>query len=449
MTKPEPNLSLWRLSWPIGIELLLQFLMGAVDTMMVSRIGDAAVSAAGLSNQVLMSGMMAFAVINAGAGVVISRKWGSMQMADARKAAILSIQFSLLAGLLTGFVFYCFAGTILSFLGTPAEVLQYGTGYLTIVGSCTVWTVLLSVMGSIIRSTGNTRGPMYISLGMNLVHVLLNGVLIFGLFGMPEMGLAGAAYSNVISRILACLFIAILAYNCFRGTWRLPEWWSLDRKILREMLQIGLPVCVTAVSWGYAQVIVSSLVSRMGADTLAAYTYMQTIQQLPWLITAAIGGAMQIQVGQLHGALRHAEAHASVYRAIQAGIGIVAGLSVLLTLGGPWVLGLFTANQEIIRQCLPALAVCIVWQPLRLMGYCSSNALNVVGNANVVAGMTVFGMWVLQAGGTYVIGSVFGLGLTGVFLAMLADEIVRMSVFMRKWSTRRTLYAAKGSTSAV
>lgn len=441
MQDSPKNLSLWRLSWPIGTELLLQFLMGTADTMMVSRLGDHAVSAAGLSNQIIMSALTVFAVVNAGAGVVVARKWGAGLTHEARKAAVLSVQFSLLAGLLAGLFFYLMSGSVLSFMGAPDEVLPAGSLYLQIVGSCTVWMLVLSVMGAVIRSTGDTRGPMFVTIGMNLVHILLNAVLIFGLLGAPEMGLAGAAVSNAVSRALACLCMAGLLYHRFRGTWRRDEWRTADRPILKEMLAIGLPVSVTAVSWGYSQVVISSIISRMGAETLAAFTYLQTIQQLPWIITAAIGGALQIRIGQLHGAGRPDEMHRSLYHAIRPGLLLVTGVCSLLFLAGAPILGLFTSNTEVIRQAQPVLALCILWQPLRVMGFCASNALNVVGDARLVAAFTVFGMWALQAGGSYLLGSVMGLGLTGVFVAMLADEIFRMPFFMRRWRQRSPIVA--------
>lgn len=182
----ENKLSLWHLSWPIGIELLLQFLMGAVDTVMVSRIGDDAVSAVGVSNQVIQSALTVFALINAGISVVVARKWGGGLREDARKTAVLGIQANLLMGIVGSLLFFLGTSTVLRYMNTPEDVVGYASPYLTFVGSMTVIVLLHFVINAVVRSTGNTQGPMYITIGMNVLHLLLNYVLIFGSWGSPR-----------------------------------------------------------------------------------------------------------------------------------------------------------------------------------------------------------------------------------------------------------------------
>lgn len=92
---------------------------------------------------------------------------------------------------------------------------------------------------------------------------------------------------------------------------------------------------------------------------------------------------------------------------------------------------------------MPILALFIIWRPLRTIGYCASTALNVIGEGRIVAVMTVFGMWVIQAGGAYGLGFVSGFGMIGVFLAMLLDEIVRMPVFVIRWRLQKPIEIQK------
>ncbi|WP_182302350.1 MATE family efflux transporter [Cohnella cholangitidis] len=432
----ENKLSLWHLSWPIGIELLLQFLMGAVDTVMVSRIGDEAVSAVGVSNQVIQSALTVFALINAGISVVVARKWGGGLREDARKTAVLGIQANLLMGIVGSLLFFFGTSTVLRYMNTPEDVVGYASPYLTFVGSMTVIVLLHFVINAVVRSTGNTQGPMYITIGMNVLHLLLNYVLIFGAWGFPEMGIQGAALSSMISRFAALLLSAWLLWRTFLPFWRLREWFKLEIPLLKEVLQVGLPVTFTAVSWGYSQIIVLALISRMGTTTLASYTYIQTIQQFTWMIAAAIGGGLQIRVGQFFGAGRLKEVDRSLGQAIRPGILLSLAVSALIFLLGTPIMRLFTSDPSIIDLSLPILAMCIVWQPLRVVGFCASNSLNIIGEAKYVAIITVIGMWTLVSGGTYVFGISAGFGLVGVMCALILDESFRSALFLLRWKRR-------------
>ncbi|WP_239618628.1 MATE family efflux transporter [Cohnella mopanensis] len=432
----ENKLSLWHLAWPIGIELLLQFLMGAVDTVMVSRIGDEAVSAVGVSNQVIQSALTVFALINAGISVVVARKWGGRLREEARKTAVLGVQANLVMGLIGSLLFFFGTSAVLRYMNTPEDVVHYASPYLTFVGSMTIIVLLHFVINAVVRSTGNTRGPMYITIGMNLLHLVLNYVLIFGALGFPEMGIQGAALSSMISRFAALLVSAWLLWRTFHPHWRMREWFKLEIPLLKEVLQVGLPVTFTAVSWGYSQIIVLALISRMGTTTLASYTYIQTIQQFTWMIAAAIGGGLQIRIGQYYGAGRLKEVDRSLAQAIWPGIALSVVVSAMIFLFGTPLMRLFTSDDAIIELSLPILAMCMLWQPLRVIGFCASNSLNIIGEAKYVAMLTVFGMWVLVSGGTYVFGISAGFGLIGVMCALILDESVRSAAFLLRWKRR-------------
>ncbi|WP_159881455.1 MATE family efflux transporter [Paenibacillus puerhi] len=431
------RISLWQLSWPIGIELFFQFLMGTADTLMVSRIGDHAVSAVGISNQIIQSALTLFALINAGVSVVVARKWGAGRPDLARKTSVIALQANLAAGLVLSLFFLFGASSALLRMGTPEEVLPYAGTYLTVVGAGTVVVVLHGAINAVIRSIGNTRGPMYITFGMNVLHVLLNYALIFGELGFPEMGIAGAALSTMISRAAALAVTLWLLWRSFHPYWSREDWTTLERPLWREILSIGLPVSVTALSWGYSQMLMLGMVARMGPVSLASYTYVQTIQQFPWIFASAIAGGLGIRIAQLYGARRFQEMYAGFYRALApCALLLVVTTSATYALG-PLIMAQFTSDPSIVALSLPLLAICMVWQPMRSIGLCAATSLNVVGEARAVGLMAVFGMWVLAAGGAYVLGIQLGLGLTGLFLALIADEIVRASFYVLRWRRQK------------
>lgn len=432
-------ISLFALAWPIAIETLLQFLMGTVDSLMVSRLGDNAVSAVGLSNQVLQSIMTIFVLINGGAGIVIARHWGAGSTDTARRAAAMALKAGIIGGAMLSLLFAFGSGGIVHLMQTPTEVAPDAITYMTIVGSCVIITELNMMMTSMIRSTGNTRAPMLIAIGMNAVHIILNYGFIFGALGLPKLGIVGIGISTIVSRLLALLVSIWVLNGAFQQRFQRSDWRGFDRSILKEMVAIGLPNLGTAASWGYSQIVQLSIVSSLGAISLAAYTYTNVIQQLPWLIGSALGVAAQIQCSQLYGGKRYDAAYRSPYRATAVGVPLALGLAAIVYIFGREALGWFTSDEQVITKALPLLLMCLIWQPMRTWTYAITQTLNAVGEAKFVAFNTVIGMWLFATGGAYVFGVLAGWGIVGVLAGLMIDELYRAVLVGWRWRRRRKL----------
>lgn len=437
--KTDKSLSLYTLAWPIAIELILQFLMGTVDSLMVSKLGDNAVSAVGVSNQVMRSLLTIFVLINGGVGIIIARKWGAGDPNTARRAAAMAIKVGVIGGALVSLLFAFGSGAIVHLMGTPAEVVPQATTYMTFIGACSILTEMTMMLTVMIRNTGNTRGPMMIAIGMNAVHVLLNYVFIFGEFGVHQMGIEGIGISTIISRLLAVIVGIWLLLRSFPSPFQRSDWRGFDRPLLKEMLGIGLPNLGTAASWGYSQIVTLAIVSSMGAVQLATFSYFNIIQQLPWLIGNSIGMAVQIQCGQLYGGRRYDEVYRAPYRAAAIGIIPTLTLAVLLYVYGRTTVGWFTSDKEITSLLLPLFLWCMVWQPMRTWTYSFNQSLTAIGEAKFVALSSVLGMWFFATGGAYVFGVVLGMGVKGVLFGLLLDESLRAILVSWRWLGRRKL----------
>ncbi|GFN29986.1 MATE family efflux transporter [Paenibacillus xylaniclasticus] len=437
--RKDRSLSLFVLTWPIAIELLLQFLMGTVDSMMISRLGDNAVSAVGLSNQVLRSLLTVFVLINGGAGIVIARRWGAGKPDEARRAAAMGLKVCLIAGALISVLFAVGAGQIVRLMGAPAEVAPMATTYLAMIGACSILTEINMMTTVMIRNTGNTRGPMMIAIGMNVIHIILNYGFIFGELGLPQMGIEGLGISTIISRLLAVAAGLWLLFRSFPDKFRRSDWRGYDKPILKEMIGIGLPNLGTAASWGYSQIVQLAIISSLGAMQLAANSYFNIIQQLPWLVGQSIGMAVQIQVGQLFGAKQYDDVYRAPYRAALVGILPTIALAILLYSLGDTTLRWFTSDDNIIAAVLPLFFWCIIWQPMRTWTYAFMQSMNAIGEAKFVALNTVLGMWIFATGGAYVFGVLLDMGIMGALVGLMLDELFRAAMVGWRWKGRRKL----------
>lgn len=431
--------SLWALAWPIAIEMLLQFLMGSVDTLMVSHISDYASSAVGLSNQVLNATSVMFMLINSGAGIVIAQKLGAGKAEHARRTAAITIKANLAVGaILSLFIFY-YADWLLGFMQAPEQVLPLAGTYLSIVGSNTIVLSLYAASSAIIRNTGNTRAPMLIVMGMNVIHLVLNYAFIYGAFGFPEWGILGVSISTVVSRTAALICSLAVMFKAFQPGFVKSDWKGFDKALVKEVWRIGWPMSINAASWNYSQAIIFAMVASMGAASLASYTYMNTIQSLPWLVGMSVAMASQIRVGHLYGARSFEACYRSAYTALWSGLAYVVMTSLVLWLAGRTALGWFTSDVEVLKIAVPLLAVNVLLQPLKMVNQAFSFSLNAVGDTRFTAATNMASMWLVAAACSYYFGIALGWGITGIYTAMILDEAIRGILVAVRWKKRGRL----------
>lgn len=436
------------LAWPIALELLLQYVMGAADTLMISSISDRAASAVGLSNQVLHAVNMLFLFVNAGAGIVLAVHWGSGRREEAYRVASLAIRLNLVIGLILGVAITFGKGLLLEIMQVPAEVLPDAEIYLGLVGAGTVLVALHTSAAASIRSTGDTRSPMYVAVAMNAVHLTLNYVLIFGAFGVPELGTLGVAISTIVSRTLAVACSIWLLYRTFPSVFQRIKLNASALSAFKDIVKVGWPITLSNSSYAYVQTVLFSLIASLGVPSLAAFTYMNTIQGLPTMIGSAIGLAVQIRIGQWYGAGRVKESHRSAYTAVWMGWTILSVIAVALYLFRREIIGTYTSDTEVIALTMTIFLLYIVLQPLKMTTMGFAQSLYAVGDNKYVTFAGMGSMWILGAGGAYWLGVRLDFGLFGVYAALMMDECARGTFAWLRWrSGRYRLKSTIGSSS--
>jgi putative MATE family efflux protein len=447
-TSDKEDMPLWVLAWPLALELLLQYIMGAADTLMISTISDRAASAVGVSNQVLHAINMLFLFVNAGAGIVLAIRWGSGRKDEARQVAALAIRLNLIIGIILGLLIGLGKGLILKLMQVPAEVLPDASIYLGIVGSGTLLVALHTSAAASIRSSGDTRSPMYVALAMNVIHLALNYVLIFGAFGFPKLDTLGVAISSIISRSLAVGFSLWLLYRTFPSIFGRLRLSSATLSTFKDIVRVGWPITLSNSSYTYVQTVLFSFIASLGVVPLAAFTYMNTIQGLPTMIGSAIGLAVQIRIGQWYGAGRLIESHKSAYTAVRLGIGVMFVITLLICLFRKDVISMYTNDPQVISLSMVLFFLYLVLQPLKMQTMGFAQSLYAVGDNKVVTFVGMGSMWILGAGGAYLLAIQLELGLIGVYMALMLDEWTRGTFAWFRWRSgkyrSRTVLQSRG-----
>jgi putative MATE family efflux protein len=434
--------TLWALAWPIFIELFLQFLLGAADTLMVSKISDDAVAVVGFSNQLFFALTTLFVSISSGAGILIAQRLGSKKEEDARNISTMSLAVTSGIGLLLSIVLFYFPLTFARWLQFPEQLFPLAETYISIVGGGMLLMTMMITLSTVIRSTGNTRGPMYVAVGMNVIHVVLNYAFIFGAFGFPQLGLLGVAYSTTLSRLLAMLVLLWMYVNAFERRIAWSDFRVFHRGLFAEVLRIGWPIGVNAASWTLSQLAIYSFIAVLGAKELAARTYMNTMESFCFMLGWSIALALQIQIAHLYGAGRTQEAYRNAYRALRIGLVVVTVNVLLLYLLGPTLLGLFTADEEIIAMGVTLLGLNLLLQPGKMVNMALGNSLGAVGDTRYVMYTGLVSLSLIATLASYWFGIRLGWGLVAIYLCMICDEYLRGALSFIRW--RGQLYLRRG-----
>ncbi|WP_409304232.1 MATE family efflux transporter [Peribacillus sp. SCS-155] len=435
--KALKDLNLFFLTWPIFLEIFLFMLMGIADTFMLSAISDDAVSGVGASNQYLHIAILILEVIGNGASIVVAQYIGSKRYEEAAKISALSVILNLIVGLVMSAVFLIFCGRMLEALNLQGEILTHAQNYLTIVGGAIFLQAIINSLAAIIRVHGFTKEAMLVSLGMNVIHVIGNYALIFGKFGLPEMGVQGAAISTVVSRFLALLVFFWLLYRVLEVKVRVKYYFSLSKEYVGKVLKIGIPSAFEQVMYQACQIVFLYYATFLGASSLAARQYAQNISMFIFLFAIAIGVGTSIIVGRLVGANRSDEAYQRVWKSLYAAISVTVAMVMAVIIFRKPLMELFTNDPEIIHLGTSVLLLSVLLETGRTFNIVLINSLRASGDAKYPLWIGIFSMVCMSLPLGYFLVFHLDLGLPGIWMAIAADEWTRAVIMAFRWRSRK------------
>ena len=408
-------------------------MLGAVDTFMLSRYSDESVAAVGVVNQIVMLAFLVFEVINLGTSVICSQYLGAGLKGRIPSVVMVALLTNLLLGLAVSGVLYFGDEMILRAMGLNEVLLPYGTAYMRIVGAFAFFQALSMTLSAALRADNLAIYPMAVTFIVNIVNIIGNYTLIFGKFGMPALGVEGAAISTATCRGIAMLLLFIVVRRTIVK--RIP--WNVFVKFpwreLKNLLRVGLPSAGEQVSYSSSQMVITYFINMLGVEALATRTYCVNLIMFAYLfcISIALGGA--ICIGHLVGHGRTRGAFLLGKLVMRLSIIITASLSLLLAIAGPWVMPLLSSNPEIISLGCTILWIDVLLEFGRPTNIFATNALRAAGDVNYPFYVGVVVMWSVAVVAAYFAGIVFGLGLVGMWLAFACDENIRGVVFIRRW----------------
>lgn len=434
------NKSLALLIFPLLIEQLLAVFVGMADSIMIASVGEAAVSGVSLVDSVMNLFITLFSALATGGAVIAGQYLGQKSEKDAGKAAAQLVQFVLICGLAITAILYVGKEFILTtvFGAIDAEVKAHANTYLLIVSASVPFIALYNSGAALFRTMGNSRITMVVSLIMNVINLAGNALLIYGF----HFGTAGVAIPTLVSRMVAAvLILGLLARSNGLIRLEIPRKLELDWGMLRRILKIGIPNGLENSMWHLGKIIVLSLVSTFGTSAIAANAVGNAVAMFQMLPGMAINLAVTTVISRCVGAKRYDQAEyytkklmGLVYATALLNNGIIYMLLPLILKA----YGLTDQTAQTARTILVFHSICaiFIW-PLAFTLPCT---LRAAGDAKVPMVVSIICMWLFRVVFSYILGKYAGMGVFGVWVAMVIDWSVK-AVFLMvrykkgKWKT--------------
>ncbi len=430
------NLGLFRLTWPIFLELLLFMMMGTADTLMLSGVSDDAVASVGVVNQYVFICILIMEVVGHGAAIVVAQYLGARRQAEAARISALAVTLNLALGVTVSAGLLLTGDAILGGMNLQGHMLAYAKTYLHIVGGFLFLQALINVFAGLLRTYGFTRASMFVSLGMNVLHIGGNFLLIAGHFGFPAMGVAGAALSTVVSRAVALGVFVWVLYRVMPVKMRAADYVTFSKDPVRKILKVGLPSAFEQATYQGCQTVFLYYVTFLGPVAMASRQYAHAISQYVFLCSLAIGLGTSIIVGRMVGARRADDAFAQALRSLKWGLVITVAVDVAVILIRVPLVSQFTENADIIQLTTQVIVIGLVLETGRCFNLVLINALRAAGDATFTVYMGIASMVCMSLPLGYYLVFHLGLGLAGVWMAVAADEWVRGITMWLRWRSR-------------
>ena len=421
------------LAGPIFMETLLVMTLGAVDTIMLSQHSDNSVAAVGMVNQLVSMIFLVFEVTALGTSILCSQYIGAKLSDKVTQTVGVSLVLNATFGLIISCLMFFFAGNILHLMGLRPELMPDGLSYMRIVGSFAFAQAISMAASASLRSANKAFYPMMVTLVVNIVNVIGNYTLIFGKFGMPALGVEGAAISTAACRTIA--MFALLYLLKTKHVRHFPK--ALFRPFpfgeLKKLLHIGIPSAGEQMSYSLSMVVITYFINMISNEALATRTYCMNIIMFVYLFSVSVGQSGAITIGHLVGDRKPRAAF--VFGKLVMKIAVITSIVVSLIFAcfGKTIFHFLTDNQEIISMGVIILWIDVVLEFGRAVNVFAVNALRSAGDIYFPVLLGIGVMWTVSVGLSYLFGITIGWGLVGMWIAFVLDENIRAGVFIKRW----------------
>ena len=429
-----------RLAVPSAGEQLLSMMVGIVDTFLVGHLGSSALTAVGLSFQWVMFAMVLFGAIGTGATALVARMVGAKDWQGANRVLRQALFVAFVMGVIAVIALQLFVEPALRLMGATDDALIQGIAYLRLAGSVFMFSAPMFVGNACLRGAGDTRTPMKVMLVVNALNIVVAWTFVNGELGMPRMGVAGSAMGALVGRTVGGLLVLALLLRGQSGLKLRIKGWRIDWPIIRRILNVGLPTGAEQLAMRLGMMSFARAVSALGTVAYAAHQVALNAESLSYMPGFGFAMAATTLVGQGLGAKDKRRAEGDGYLAFYIGMVLMLVMGIAFILFARPLVSFFTDEPEVIEMAVTPLRLIGIVQPFLAAAMIFAGALRGAGETRAPMLVNGINVWVVRVPLTLLFTQVFTWGLTGAWIAMSIDLVIRGSLlFARfrsgKWKT--------------
>ena len=418
---------------PIAGQSLISFSLTVMDTFFLGFVGGQEIAAVTLATAPFFIVTLMLFGFQSGASVLFNQYWGKGDRAAMSRIVGVTLYAGLALALAAALVTFCFPERVIAFFTPDAQLRALAVAYMRPAAFSYPLNVFPQVYAAAMRAMGRAKVGLQLATAAMVLNVGLNAVLIFGLAGMPALGVAGAALGTLLSR--AAELVLALLHARFNRTFRLSLRLALrpGRRLTRDFFRYAGPVVTNEVLWGAGTALYPAFFGHMDAAIVAAYSIGTNVQKLFNVLTKGFGDACCVIIGTEIGAGQHGRVrrHSRAILACSVLASLLAG--GLLALLAPGLLSLFHIDAATRTVARVLLGMLILRLPLESFNYAAIIGLmRAGGDTRTAMVIDLTTLWVVGVGGTFAACLVPGAPAWLLFLPLLLDEGVKaLAAFFR------------------
>ena len=440
-----PSNEAYRVSFKIALPAVADMvsvnLIGILSMLMVGRLGPFAVAAVGLTQQPRMIFMAIFFALNIGVTAIVSRRKGEEDQESARLCMRQTIMIGVILSVIMSVVAFFSAEFMMDFAGANEDTLLASTQYFQILVAGLIFQALSITICAAQRGVGNTKITMYVNMGAITATVILNFLLIEGRWIFPRLEMHGAAIAVIIGNAVGFLMAlhSIMKKDSYLRI-SIKDKWLPDRAMLKSLFRItgGSMIEQVAVRVGFLAYAI--IIANLGTEALAAHHIAMQLFTVSFAFADGVGAATTALVGQNLGKGR--PDLSIMYGTIGQRLAMIIAilLMIISLLGNTFFPSLFTDDQNVIAATSTIVIILAFLQPLQMSQIVMAGSLRGAGDVKYVAFTMLLTVSLIRPLLSALFAYTFGLGLPGAWLALIADQIMRLVMLYTRFARGKWIH---------
>ena len=428
ITENGKRISVFSLAFPTFLQYVLLAVIGTVNTAMISGYAEDAVGAIAAASQLITLASAMVAMIKVGTNVMVNISLGRGDKESAARYAGASMILSLIWGTLISITFAFFASDILEIMNIEGDALLYGKSYLQIYGGALVIQIVADSITSLLVCYGYTMYTMVKSICTTAIGVL-SGYIFLNVDIIPYIdGTVALAIGNVVSFIFNIFISSLLIFRV-----AIPIRATINVRIVSNMLRVGIPGGMSTISYMIAQTITTSFMASIGMIALNTKSYVGTIVQYTYFVSAALSTGVQIMMGRYVGQKDEVKMRKLVRTALKIAVLSNGICSLLVCIAHKSLLTMFTDDPDVFAIASIIFVIDIAVEVIRAINHVMEPSLNATRDVYTTFTASVISCWGGSVFLSYLFGIRLGMGITGCWLAFAIDELVKASIYAIRW----------------